>query len=125
VLVGIGILPFRFREQPRTGHARKDAARGAAIHIAPVIASGALAVFGTLALAQFGELRALGPAIAASVAVMLAVVAPLYLHARLRAAARGDAGRALRRRRRRHRRAPRRRPWAPPARSSPPPSGRW
>ena len=79
VLVGVGIdyflfLLFRFREELHAGRGRKDAARGAAIHIAPVIASAALAVviaFATLALAQFGELRALGPAIATSVAVML------------------------------------------------------
>src|SRR4051812_33171135 len=79
VLVGIGIdyflfLLFRFREQLRAGDARKDAARTAAARIAPVIASAAFAVaiaFATLALAQFGQLRALGPAVAASVAVML------------------------------------------------------
>src|SRR4051812_1376960 len=79
VLVGVGIdyflfLLFRFREQLRAGDARKDAARTAAARIAPVIASAAFAVaiaFATLALAQFGQLRALGPAIAASVAVML------------------------------------------------------
>jgi RND superfamily putative drug exporter len=79
VLVGIGIdyflfLMFRFREELRAGHARKYAARHASRRIAPVIASAALAIvvaFATLALAQFGELKALGPAIAISVALML------------------------------------------------------
>jgi RND superfamily putative drug exporter len=79
VLVGVGIdyflfLLFRFREQLRAGDTRTDAARTAAARISPVIASAAFAVaiaFATLALAQFGQLRALGPAIAASVAVML------------------------------------------------------
>jgi RND superfamily putative drug exporter len=79
VLVGVGIdyflfLLFRFRERLRAGDARKDAARSASIRITPVIASAAFAVsiaFATLALAQFGQLRALGPAVAAAVAVML------------------------------------------------------
>ncbi len=79
VLVGVGIdyflfLLFRFRERLRAGDARKDAARNASIRITPVIASAAFAVaiaFATLALAQFGQLRALGPAIAVAVAVML------------------------------------------------------
>lgn len=79
VLVGVGIdyflfLLFRFREQLRAGEGRKVAARTAAGRVAPVIASAAFAVaiaFATLALAQFGQLRALGPAIAAAVAVML------------------------------------------------------
>ena len=79
VLVGVGIdyflfLLFRFRERLRAGDARKDAARHASEKITPVIASAAFAVaiaFATLVLAQFGQLRALGPAIAAAVAVML------------------------------------------------------
>ncbi|WP_037498039.1 MMPL family transporter [Solirubrobacter soli] len=79
VLVGIGIdyflfMLFRFREQLRAGKPRKEAARGAARRIAPVIASAALAVvvaFATLGLAQYGELKALGPAIALAVAMML------------------------------------------------------
>jgi RND superfamily putative drug exporter len=79
VLVGIGIdyflfMLFRFREQLRAGRPRKLAARGAAMRIAPVIASAALAVvvaFATLGFAQYGELRALGPAIALAVAMML------------------------------------------------------
>jgi RND superfamily putative drug exporter len=79
VLVGIGIdyflfMLFRFREQLRAGHPRKAAARGAALKVAPVIASAALAVvvaFATLGLAQYGELQALGPAIALAVAMML------------------------------------------------------
>jgi putative drug exporter of the RND superfamily len=79
VLVGVGIdyflfLLFRFRERLRAGDGRKDAARNASIRISPVIASAAFAVsiaFATLALAQFGQLRALGPAIAVAVAVML------------------------------------------------------
>jgi RND superfamily putative drug exporter len=79
VLVGIGIdyflfLTFRFREELRAGKGRTEAALDAAARIAPVIASAALAIvvaFATLGLAQFGELRTLGPAIAASVALML------------------------------------------------------
>jgi RND superfamily putative drug exporter len=79
VLVGVGIdyllfLMFRFRERLRAGDGRKDAARNASIRITPVIASAAFAVsiaFATLALAQFGQLRALGPAIAVAVLVML------------------------------------------------------
>jgi len=79
VLVGVGIdyflfLMFRFRERLRAGDGRKDAARNASIRISPVIASAAFAVsiaFATLALAQFGQLRALGPAIAVAVVVML------------------------------------------------------
>jgi RND superfamily putative drug exporter len=79
VLVGVGIdyflfLMFRFRERLRAGDGRKDAARNASIKISPVIASAAFAVsiaFATLALAQFGQLRALGPAIAVAVVVML------------------------------------------------------
>jgi RND superfamily putative drug exporter len=79
VLVGVGIdyflfLLFRFREGLRAGHEPHEAVRDAVGRTAPVIASAALAVvaaFATLALAQYGELRALGPAIALSVALML------------------------------------------------------
>jgi putative drug exporter of the RND superfamily len=79
VLVGVGIdyflfLLFRFREALRNGREPREAARAAAERTSPVIASAALAVvaaFATLGLAQYGELRALGPAIALSVALML------------------------------------------------------
>jgi putative drug exporter of the RND superfamily len=80
VLVGIGIdyflfLLFRLRERMRTGDDRRAAARAAAERIAPVIASAALAVvvaFATLGLAEFGQFRVIGPAIAVSVLFMLA-----------------------------------------------------
>lgn len=79
VLVGIGVdyflfLIFRFREQLRRGDQRKPAAAAAARRVGEVIASAALAViaaFATLGLAQFGQFKVLGPAIAISVAVML------------------------------------------------------
>ena len=79
VLVGVGIdyflfLLFRFREELRAGRSRKNAAHAASVRISPVIASAALAVvvaFATLALAQYGDIKALGPAIAVSVALML------------------------------------------------------
>src|SRR6185295_41112 len=74
VLVGIGIdyflfLLFRLRERLRAGDDRRAA--GA---VGPVIASAALAIvtaFATLALAQFGQFRVLGPSIAIAVLVML------------------------------------------------------
>ena len=79
VLIGIGIdyflfLIFRFREQLRTGQPRREAAAAAAARVSHVIASAALAVvaaFATLGLAEFGQFQVLGPAIAASVLVML------------------------------------------------------
>lgn len=79
VLIGIGVdyflfLIFRFREQLRTGAERKPAAAAAARRVGEVIASAALAViaaFATLGLAQFGQFKVLGPAIAISVALML------------------------------------------------------
>lgn len=79
VLVGIGIdyflfLLFRVRERLRAGEDRRTAGANAAASVGPVIASAALAVvaaFATLALAQFGQFRVLGPSIAISVAVML------------------------------------------------------
>lgn len=79
VLIGIGVdyflfLIFRMRERLRAGEQRKPAAAAAAGSVGEVIASAALAViaaFATLALAQFGQFRVLGPAIAISVAVML------------------------------------------------------
>ena len=79
VLIGIGVdyflfLIFRFREQLRGGAERKPAAAAAARRVGEVIASAALAViaaFATLGLAQFGQFKVLGPAIAISVAVML------------------------------------------------------
>jgi RND superfamily putative drug exporter len=79
VLMGIGIdyllfLVFRFREQLRAGYDRRAAADRAARRVSHVIASAALAVavaFGTLGLAEFGQFRVLGPAIAVSVLVML------------------------------------------------------
>ena len=79
VLVGIGIdyflfLLFRVRERLRLGDDRRTAAAHAAGRVGPVIASAALAVvaaFATLALAQFGQFRVLGPSIAISVGVML------------------------------------------------------
>ena len=78
-LEGRGPTPKAEDRPAHKKHAAKkaasgSAARGAAGRIAPVIASAAFAVviaFATLALAQFGELRALGPAIALSVALML------------------------------------------------------
>jgi putative drug exporter of the RND superfamily len=79
VLVGIGIdyflfLLFRLRERLRAGDGRRAAARHAAGAVGPVIASAALAVvtaFATLALAEFGQFRILGPSIAIAVLVML------------------------------------------------------
>ena len=79
VLVGIGVdyflfLLFRLRERLRAGEDRRTAARNAAGAVGPVIASAALAVvaaFATMALAEFGQFRMLGPAIAISVLVML------------------------------------------------------
>jgi len=79
VLVGIGIdyflfLLFRARERLRAGDGRRAAAAAAAGRVAPVIASAALAIvvaFATLGLAEFGEFRVLGPAIAISVLMML------------------------------------------------------
>jgi len=79
VLVGIGVdyflfLLFRLRERLRAGDDRRTAARNAANAVGPVIASAALAVvaaFATMVLADFGQFRMLGPAIAISVLVML------------------------------------------------------
>ncbi len=80
VLVGIGVdyflfLLFRVRERLRAGDDRRTAAAHAAVRVGPVIAAAALVVvaaFATLGLAEFGQFRVLGPAIAVSVAVMLA-----------------------------------------------------
>jgi RND superfamily putative drug exporter len=79
VLAGIGVdyflfLLFRLRERLRAGEGRRLAARNAAGAVGPVIASAAFAIvtaFATLALAQFGQFRILGPSIAISVFVML------------------------------------------------------
>ncbi len=79
VLMGVGIdyllfLVFRFREELRAGRDRREAADRAARKVSHVIASAALAVtvaFGTLGLAEFGQFRVLGPAIAVAVLVML------------------------------------------------------
>src|SRR5215213_2014759 len=79
VLVGIGVdyflfLLFRLRERLRAGDDRRTAAANAAGAVGPVIASAALAVvaaFATMALAEFGQFRLLGPAVAISVLVML------------------------------------------------------
>jgi RND superfamily putative drug exporter len=79
VLVGVGVdyflfLLFRLRERLRAGEDRRTAARHAAGAVGPVIASAALAVvvaFATLGLAEFGQFRVLGPAVAISVLVML------------------------------------------------------
>jgi len=79
VLVGIGVdyflfLLFRLRERLRAGDDRRTAAQAAALRIGPVIASAALAIvvaFATLGLAEFGQFRVLGPAIAISVLFML------------------------------------------------------
>jgi RND superfamily putative drug exporter len=79
VLVGIGVdyflfLLFRLRERLRAGDDRRSAAQAAALRIGPVIASAALAIvvaFATLGLAEFGQFRVLGPAIAISVLFML------------------------------------------------------
>jgi RND superfamily putative drug exporter len=79
VLVGIGVdyflfLLFRLRERLRAGEGRRVAAANAARSIVPVIASAALAIvaaFATMYLAQFGQFRSLGPAVAISVLVML------------------------------------------------------
>jgi len=79
VLIGVGVdyflfLLFRLRERLRLGEDKRTAAASAAASVGPVIASAALVViaaFATLALAQFGQFRILGPSIAISVAVML------------------------------------------------------
>jgi RND superfamily putative drug exporter len=79
VLIGVGVdyflfLMFRLRERLRAGDDKRSAAANAAGSIAPVIASAALVVvaaFATLGLAEFGQFRVLGPAIAISVLVML------------------------------------------------------
>jgi putative drug exporter of the RND superfamily len=79
VLVGIGIdyflfLLFRLRERLRAGDDRRTAAAHAAGAVGPAIASAALvivAAFATLGLAEFGQFRVLGPAVAISVLVML------------------------------------------------------
>jgi putative drug exporter of the RND superfamily len=79
VLVGIGVdyflfLLFRLRERLRAGEDRRAAAAAAAGAVGPVIASAALVVvvaFATLGLAEFGQFRILGPAVAISVFVML------------------------------------------------------
>jgi RND superfamily putative drug exporter len=79
VLVGIGVdyflfLLFRLRERLRMGEDRRTAAARAAGGVAPVIASAALAIvaaFATMLLAEFGQFRVIGPAVAISVLVML------------------------------------------------------
>jgi putative drug exporter of the RND superfamily len=79
VLIGIGVdyflfLLFRLRERLRLGEDRRTAATNAAGSVGPVIASAALAIvaaFATMLLAQFGEFRVIGPAVAISVLVML------------------------------------------------------
>jgi putative drug exporter of the RND superfamily len=79
VLVGIGIdyflfLLFRLRERLRFGEDRRTAAASAAAGVGPVIASAALAIvaaFATMLLAEFGQFRVIGPAVAISVLVML------------------------------------------------------
>jgi RND superfamily putative drug exporter len=79
VLVGIGVdyflfLLFRLRERLRMGEDRRTAAANAAAGIGPVIASAALAIvaaFATMLLAEFGQFRVIGPAVAISVLVML------------------------------------------------------
>jgi RND superfamily putative drug exporter len=80
VLMGVGIdyllfLVFRFREELRAGHARREAAARSSRSVGHVIASAALAVavaFGTLGIAEFKQFAVLGPSIAVSVLVMLA-----------------------------------------------------
>ena len=80
VLMGVGIdyllfLVFRFREELRAGHDRREAAARANRSVGHVIASAALAVavaFGTLGIAEFGQFKVLGPSVAVSVLVMLA-----------------------------------------------------
>lgn len=79
VLVGIGVdyflfLLFRLRERLRLGEDRRTAAARAAAGVGPVIASAALAIvaaFATMLLAEFGQFRVIGPAVAISVLVML------------------------------------------------------
>jgi RND superfamily putative drug exporter len=79
VLVGIGVdyflfLLFRLREQLRLGEDRRTAAARAAAGVGPVIASAALAIvaaFATMLLAEFGQFRVIGPAVAIAVFVML------------------------------------------------------
>jgi putative drug exporter of the RND superfamily len=79
VLVGIGVdyflfLLFRLRERLRMGEDRRTAAARAAGGVGPVIASAALAIvaaFATMLLAEFGQFRVIGPAVAISVFVML------------------------------------------------------
>jgi RND superfamily putative drug exporter len=79
VLLGIGVdyflfLLFRVRERLRAGDDRRTAATNAAVRVAPVIASAALAIvaaFATLGLAEFGQFRVLGPSVAIAVLVML------------------------------------------------------
>jgi putative drug exporter of the RND superfamily len=86
VLIGIGtdyylFMAFRFRERLRAGDQRKPAAALAGGQVAGVIASAALAVaaaFATLGLAQFGQFRVLGPAVAISVLVMLVAGVTLF-----------------------------------------------
>jgi putative drug exporter of the RND superfamily len=74
-------MAFRFRERLRRGADRKQAASIAGRQVATVIASAALAVaaaFATLGLAQFGQFRVLGPAVAISVLVMLVAGVTLF-----------------------------------------------
>jgi putative drug exporter of the RND superfamily len=86
VLIGIGtdyylFMAFRFRERLRAGDKRKSAAAHTGAQVAGVIASAALAVaaaFATLGLAQFGQFRVLGPAVAISVLVMLVAGVTLF-----------------------------------------------
>jgi putative drug exporter of the RND superfamily len=86
VLIGIGtdyylFLAFRFRERLRAKDSRRHAAAIAGGQVAAVIASAALAVaaaFATLGLAQFGQFRTLGPAVAIAILVMLAAGVTLF-----------------------------------------------
>jgi RND superfamily putative drug exporter len=79
VLVGIGIdyflfMTFRFRERLRLGESGREAAANAALRVAPVVASAALAIvaaFATLGLARFGQFHVLGPSVAVAIVVML------------------------------------------------------
>jgi putative drug exporter of the RND superfamily len=78
VLIGIGIdyalfMIFRYRERLRAGDVPRLAAATSTARVGRVVLSAGLvigAAFATLGLAQFGQFRTLGPAIAASVVVM-------------------------------------------------------
>jgi len=79
VLFGVGtdyavFLFFRVRERLRQGDDRRAAVAESVGRVGEAIASAALAVvaaFALLGISQFGEFRALGPAMAIAVAVML------------------------------------------------------